>query len=108
MSDDEQAPEMVGRVDTFTGTAADLVDWIMQRGLGMSAVTITQCHLKYRTPATEEELARRAEFHAAARRRTDEWERAAYQRLKAKFDPAPHPSPPLSVLGVPVEPDSQE
>lgn len=101
----ESAVQMVNRVDTFAGTAADLVDWVMQRGLGMSAVTISSCHLKYQTEATEAELANRAKWHAETQRRTDEWERAAYARLKAKFeDSAPSP---LS-LGEPFRLLSQE
>jgi hypothetical protein len=77
---------MRNRLDSFSGTVQEVIDWTLQRGLDPTAVAITACHLKWQSPETPQEAERRAEFQAAQDRRHEEWERVTWERLKAKFD----------------------
>lgn len=77
---------MVQRVESFAGTVDEAVDWCVQRGVDPSGVAITGCHLRFESPQTPEEAARKAVWAEQAQRRTDEWERATYERLRAKFE----------------------
>jgi hypothetical protein len=68
------------------GTVTDLADWCHQRGLSPDEVTVTGGHLKWTSPETDEERARRQQFEADRDARLDAWERGEYERLRAKFE----------------------
>lgn len=66
-------------------TIDDLVQWCIERGLDPDEVTISAAHLKWVSPQTEAEAKRAKEWADQSAARTEEWEREAYARLKAKF-----------------------
>jgi hypothetical protein len=76
---------MVKRVESFSGSVDELVDWCVQRGLDPSEVAIPSCHLRFEAAQTPAEAERRAQWEEAQRKRTEEWERRTYERLDAKF-----------------------
>jgi hypothetical protein len=84
MAEDET--RLVQRWSPFTGqTVADLADWCHERDLSPDEVTVTGGQLKWVSPETGQELARRLAYEADKQARTDSWELATYERLKLKF-----------------------
>lgn len=80
-------PRMIKRQSMVADlSVTDLVDWCVQRGFDPDAVTITATHLKYESPETDSERARREGFETTNRERHEAWERATLDRLKEKYE----------------------
>lgn len=68
-------------------TAAEFVEGLRQLApdVSLEQIGITFGTAKWSRPATAEELADRAVHNARNQEKTEEWERAIYVQLKAKF-----------------------
>lgn len=86
MTDDE--PRILRRIEYIPhdATVAEMVDWCMQRGLDPEVVKLSGGHVKWESPETDAERARREEYAEKAAARHDQWERETYERLKIRFE----------------------
>lgn len=82
--------ELRNRVEIFNnGTIEDLIAFCFTRGVKPSEVTITTCHVRYKSYESPEERAARLQWEADQAARKEKWERSTYQRLKEKYGDAP-------------------
>lgn len=83
---------LVNRWESYPGsTVTDLLDWLHQRGLSPDEVRVTGGQLKWQSPETLEETARREEYERDRDARHEKWERETYEKLRAKFGPGRDP-----------------
>lgn len=78
--------KVIGRTEHFQGTVLELLDWLATRNIDLDGAFLTGTHIKYQSLQTEEEAERGEMYRRQADERTAAWEKAAYARLKAKFE----------------------
>jgi hypothetical protein len=88
---DDEFRRLIDRHDyTRDQTIQELWDHVVRKGLDPGRVRIQgTVHFKWLSSETDEERKTWEEAVARHARRTEEWERETYERLRAKFDPDP-------------------
>lgn len=83
----EPEPRMIKVMeDVNQMTVQEVVDFCLQRGLDLETTRLTGGHMQWSRPETEKERARYAVWQAETAQRTENWERATYDRLREKFE----------------------
>jgi hypothetical protein len=67
-------------------TVQDLIEWCLRRELDPAQTYISAVTVIFYRPESETERARREEYEAANRERTERWEREMLARLRAKYE----------------------
>ena len=65
----------------------ELFNWATEQGIDPATAKVTHAHVRWQSPATDEEQARYMQRVLESDRRREAWERDAYVRLHAIYGP---------------------